>query len=190
MADPPDSLTSLMTRFRNGDHEAAGALVQQLYPQLKKIASARMRIESDGHTWQTTALVNELYLELIKIRALRAAGPNEDERAAFLNLSAHLMRRLLLQYARPLRKRAVRDELPEDLACEGHESLAEIDNLLDRLGQIDPQIRRVVEMRVFEGLTVAEVAQRTGSSERNVARQWAFARTFLAEAFGKQAEPA
>ena len=190
MAHPPDTVASLMTRFRNGDHEAAAALVEQFYPQLKKIASARMRSESDGHTWQTTALVNELYLELIKVRALRAAGPEEDERAAFLNLSAHLMRRLLLRYARPLRKRAVRDDFPEDLACEGHESLAEIDDLLNRLGQIDPQIRRVVEMRVFEGLTVAEVAQRTGSSERSVARHWAFARTFLADAFGTEAGPA
>ncbi len=180
MARAPDTLASLMARFRNGDHEAAGSLVELLYPQLKKLASARMRSESDGHTWQPTALVNELYLELVKIRALRPAGPDEEERDAFLNLSAHLMRRLLLQHARPLRKRVAREDLPGNLAGGSHEALVEIDDLLNRLGEIDPQLRSVVEMRVFEGLTVAEVAQRTGSSERNVARNWAFARDWLA----------
>ncbi len=179
---PPDSetLAPLMARFRTGDHEAAGSLVEILYPQLKKIASARMRSESDGHTWQPTALVNELYLELVKIRSLRAAGPDEEDRAAFLNLAAHMMRRLLAQHARPLRKRTAREELPEDLSDDSHESLVEIDNLLNRLGDIDPQLRRVVEMRVFEGLTSAEIAERTGVSERSIARSWAFARGWLA----------
>jgi len=181
MAQASDSLASLMTRFRSGDHEAAGTLVEALYPQLKKLATSRMRSESSGHTLQPTALVNELYLELIKIRALRAAGPEEEERSAFLNLSAYLMRRLLLQHARPMRKRATREELPADLAIDSHESLVEIDDLLNRLGGIDPQLRLVVEMRVFEGLTVAEVAQRTNSSERSIARCWAFARDWMAE---------
>jgi RNA polymerase sigma factor (TIGR02999 family) len=180
MAQASDSLATLMSRFRNGDHEAVGTLVEVLYPQLKKLASARMRSESSGHTWQPTALVNELYLELVKIRALRAAGPDEEERASFLNLSAHLMRRLLLQHARPLRKRFGREELAQDPAGDSHESLAEIDDLLNRLGEIDPELRAVVEMRVFEGLTVAEVAQRTGCSERKIARSWAFARDWLA----------
>jgi RNA polymerase sigma factor (TIGR02999 family) len=169
-----------MARFRDGDHAAAGNLIEILYPQLKKIASSRMRAESGSHTWQPTALINELYLELVKIRSLRAAGPDEEERAAFLNLSAHLMRRLLLQHARPLRKRAVQEDLPDDIANDSHESLIEIDDLLDRLGGIDPRLRTVVELRVFEGLTVAEVARRTESSERNVARSWAFARDWLA----------
>jgi RNA polymerase sigma factor (TIGR02999 family) len=180
MAQACDTLATLMSRFRSGDHEAAAALVEAFYPQLKKLASARMRSEAPGHTWQPTALINELYLELVKIRALRAAGPDEEERASFLNLSAHLMRRLLLQHARPLRKRFSREELSEDPACASHESLAEIDDLLNRLGDVDPELRAVVEMRVFEGLTVAEVAKRTGLSERKIARCWAFARDWLA----------
>lgn len=180
MAQASDSLASLMARFRNGDHEAAGALIEVLYPELKKLASSRMRSEPSGHTWQPTALINELYLQLVKIRGLRAAGPDEEERTAFLNLSAYLMRRLLLRHARPMSKRVSRGDLPDDLGGDSHESLVQIDDLLNRLGGIDPELRRVVEMRVFEGLTVAEVAQRTNSSERSIARSWAFARDWIA----------
>jgi RNA polymerase sigma factor (TIGR02999 family) len=175
-----ETVAVLMGRFRKGDHEAAGSLVEMLYPQLKKLASTRMRSESNPHTWQPTALVNELYLELVKVRALRASDGDQGERAAFLNLSAHLMRRLLIQHSRPLAKRIAKQQLTDDFSCEGQESLHEIEDLLTRLGRIDSQLRTVVEMRVFEGLTVSEAAQRISCSERTVARFWTFARNWLA----------
>ena len=183
MGMAPDTVPSLMRRFRQGDHGAAGSLVEMLYPQLKKLAAARMRSEANPHTWQPTVLVNELYLELVKLRALHGFATDEEERAAFLRLSAHLMRRLLIQHARPLARRVARQPLA-DFPQDGPESLLQIEDLLYRLAKVDPQLRTVVEMRVFEGLTVSEVADRMGCSERTVARSWTFARNWLAEEMG------
>jgi hypothetical protein len=114
MEQGPESVTILMGRFRQGDRQAAAELVELFYPQLKQIAASRMRGESQPHTWQPTVLVNELYLELVKVRALRAADSGEEERSAFLNLSAYLMKRLLILHARPLARRAGREEFDED----------------------------------------------------------------------------
>ena len=84
-----------MASFRNGDHEAAGRLVEILYPELRRIAAARMRAERPGHTLQPTALVHQVYLELVKVKALRpASSEGADEKAAFLGLAAYLMKRL------------------------------------------------------------------------------------------------
>jgi RNA polymerase sigma factor (TIGR02999 family) len=180
----PDGVTQLMRRFREGDRQAAGDLVEMFYPQLRRIASLRMGKETPGHTWQTTALVNELYLELVRIRALRAGDPDsEAEREAFLKLSSHLMRRLLIHHVRPLAKRTGRGEMPDDVldAAPGQQSLQEIDNALERLAHVNPKLRTVVELRVFEGLTGDETAARMACSAMSVARYWNFARTWLAE---------
>jgi RNA polymerase sigma factor (TIGR02999 family) len=181
MGVAPETVSVLMGRFRSGDREAVGSLVELLYPQLKKLASNRMRSEATPHTWQPTVLVNELYLELVKIRALRSADKGQEERDAFLNLSAHLMRRLLVQHARPLAKRVMKQPIDDEIPQYGHESLLQIEALLTRLARVDPQLRTVVEMRVFEGLTVSEVAEQMACSERTIARCWTFARNWLAE---------
>jgi RNA polymerase sigma factor (TIGR02999 family) len=182
-----DSVAQLMGRFRQGDRHAAGQLVELFYPQLKQIAATKMRRESAPHTWQPTVLINELYLELVKIRALKAADSDEEsEKTAFLKLSAHLMRRLLIHHARPLAKRVEREEFEEGLlnCLDGGESLHQIDNALDRLAAMDPNLRTVVELRVFEGLTGDEAAERMACSPRSVARYWNFARNWLAQEFG------
>src|SRR5438309_7172083 len=103
-----------MSSFRAGDAEAAGRLVEIFYPELRRIAAARMRAERVNHTLQPTAVVHQLYLELVKIKALRpASSGGEDEKAAFLGLAAYLMKQLLIHHARPLSKRAEKTELPE-----------------------------------------------------------------------------
>lgn len=181
MPEDLGTVPALMSRFRSGDREAAGSLMDLLYPQLKRLACAQMRSEGKPHTWQPTVLVNELYLELVKVRALRAANADQEEREAFLSLSAHLMRRLLIQHARPLAKRVRKEQLEDDLGEAGEQSLVEIEQLLQRLEEIDPNLRAVVELRVFEGLTAGEAAQRMGCSERTVARCWTFARNWLAQ---------
>lgn len=184
MGPPTDKVAGLMGRFRDGDRQAAGELFELFYPQLKQIAASRMRFERGSHTWQPTALVNELYLELVKIRALRTPDSSEDDHAAFLKLSAWLMKRLLILHSRPLARRVGREEFVEDAfpSDPAHVSLQELDDLLDRLARIDAQLRTVVELRVFEGLTGDETAKRLGCSPRTEARHWKFARNWLAGA--------
>src|SRR5436190_10114302 len=108
------TVARLMARFRNGDHEAAGRLIELFYPELRRIAAARMRAERPDHTLQPTAVVHQLYLELVKVKALRpASSGGADEKAAFLGLAAYLMKRLLIHHARPLSRRAEKAELPD-----------------------------------------------------------------------------
>jgi RNA polymerase sigma factor (TIGR02999 family) len=173
-----------MADFRNGDHEAAAQLVELFYRELKRIAAARMRSERLDHTLQPTAVVHELYLELVKVKALRPANlDGADEKAAFLGLAAFLMKRLLIHHARPLSRRAEKAELP-DLpgAHPAEHSLLEIDDVLNRLAAINPALRQVVELRVFEGLTREEIAEKMGCGTATVARHWNFARHWLEEA--------
>ena len=174
-----------MASFRNGDHEAAGRLVELFYPELRRIAAVRMRAERPGHTLQPTALVHQLYLELVKVKALRpASSGGADEKAAFLGLAAYLMKRLLIHHARPLSKRAEKAELPDLPGPHSEDSLLEIDDVLSRLAAINPTLRQVVELRVFEGLTREEIARKMGCGTATVARHWRFARNWLEEAFG------
>jgi len=177
-----------MASFREGDHDAAGRLVELFYPELRRIAAARMRAERPNHTLQPTAVVHQLYLELVKIKALRPSGlegaPND--KAAFLGLAAYLMKQLLIHHARPLAKRVVKTELSEmpGPQAASEQSLIEIDDALNRLAAINPALRRVVELRVFEGLTREEIARKMGCGTATVARHWNFARNWLEEAFG------
>src|SRR5215831_10794867 len=175
-----------MASFRNGDHEAAGRLVEIFYPELRRIAAASMRVERADHTLQPTAVVHQLYLELVKIKALRpASSGGAGEKAAFLGLAAYLMKQLLIHHARPLSKRVQKTELP-DLSGPGaatEQSLVEIDDVLNRLAAINPALRRVVELRVFEGLTREEIARKMDCGTATVARHWSFARNWLEEAF-------
>jgi RNA polymerase sigma factor (TIGR02999 family) len=174
-----------MTEFREGSPEAAGKLVELFYPELRRIASGRMLQERANHTWQPTVLVHELYLELTKIQAMPPeARPDDDERGAFFGLAAFLMRRLLVHHARPLPKRITRADIGEamDLPASGEESLQEIEDLLTRLAAVDPVLRRVVEMKAFEGLSREEIAGRLGCSIRTVARHWEFAQAWLRSA--------
>ena len=180
-----DTVARLMTSFRNGDHEAAGRLVELFYPELRRIAAARMRSERPDHTLQPTALVHQLYLELVKVKALRpASSDGADEKAAFLGLAAYLMKRLLIHHARPLSRRAKKTELSDLPGPHSEHSLLEIDDVLNRLAAINPALRQVVELRVFEGLTREEIARKMGCGTATVARHWRFARNWLEEAFG------
>jgi RNA polymerase sigma factor (TIGR02999 family) len=185
-AESERSVNSLMAEFRRGSPEAAGQLVELFYPELRRLASARMLGERLNHTWQPTVLVNELYLELTRIKALPAGSASEDEKNAFFGLAAFLMRRLLVHHARPLPKRVTNVEISgaKELSTPGEQSLREIEDMLSRLGSIDPVLRLVVEMKAFEGLSREEIASRLGCSVRTVARHWEFARHWLRQAIG------
>lgn len=176
-----ETVASLMASFRKGDKLAASQLFELFYPQLRRLAAARMKGERTEHTWQPTALANELYLELVKIKALRPAEVDEDERAAFFGLAAHLMKRLLILHSRPLSRRVEKVSVSESSAdlITPVETAAEIESLLSRLAAIKPAIRTVVEMKVFEGRTVNEIAEEIGCAPITVARYWNFAKNWL-----------
>lgn len=169
-----------MGSLRLGSKEAAGQLVAIFYPELRRMARSRMRNERTPHTWQPTVLVNELYLELLKIKALDAGEPKSD-REAFLGLAAHIMRRMLVHHARPLYRRAEAIDLSEELDLKALRAadLADIEDLLVRLSTIDPQLRTIVEMHVFEGCTIPEIASHLNCASRTVDRRWSFARKWL-----------
>ena len=177
-------IAELMKSLRSGNKEAAGQLVAAFYPELRRMAARRMRSERTPHTWQPTVVVNELYLELLKISAIKT-GEDRPEREAFLGLAAHIMRRLLIHHARPLHRQAEQVELSEDLDLEanGAARIAEVETLLDRLSSIDPQLRTIVEMRVFEGFSIPDIAAQLNSSPRTVDRRWAFASKWLEHQF-------
>jgi RNA polymerase sigma factor (TIGR02999 family) len=173
-------IPELMKSLRSGNKDAAGHLVAAFYPELRRMAARRMRSERAPHTWQPTVLVNELYLELLKVTAIKT-GEDTPDREAFLGLAAHIMRRLLIHHARPLHRHMEQVELSEDLDLEanGAARIAEVEALLDRLSSIDPQLRTIVEMRVFEGFSIPDIAERLNCGARTVDRRWAFASKWL-----------
>jgi len=174
------TISRLMSAFRQGDRQAADELVEIFHPQLRKLANSRMRGEGPGHSWQATLLVNELYLELIKIKALPPPEIDDgDGKAAFFGLAAHLMRRLLIHHSRPLGAKAVKVELDASLAIPGVQGVAEIELALYRLEALRPRLRAIVELKVFEGMTLDEVASRLNCSSATVTRDWNFARHWL-----------
>jgi len=184
-AGAPATIRQLMTDLRSGKPDAADRLIELFYPELRRMAAARMRRERPDHTWQPTVLVNELYLELARVNALPPGGPDaESEKAAFLGLAGFLMKRLLIHHARPLYRRADKTGVSEHLEDPGSgtQNLQNIEDLLDRLARVDPVLRQIVEMKVFEGLSREEMAGRLGCSLRTVARHWEFARHWLQDA--------
>jgi RNA polymerase sigma factor (TIGR02999 family) len=172
-----------MADFRKGDKAAANRLVELLHPELRKLAAAKMKGERTEHTWQPTLLVNELYLALIKIKVLRNQSNGEGEKAAFLGLAGHVMKHLLIDHARPLYRQAEKIQLFEmtDHDSPGIESVQFVEEVLTRLGRVDPNLRSVTEMRVFEGLTGDEIARQLNCSPRTVANLWTFAKRWLAK---------
>ena len=166
---------------RPATETAADQLIHLFYPELRRIAAARMINEDRRHTWQPTALLNELYLELRKVRTLRPVQQDDaDGKAAFIGFAATLMRRLLIHHARPKSNDPVQDDVESiDGKVSSFESLKEMELMLERLGKLDPLLQDVVQLKVFEGLTVPEIAERLGCSVRSVARYWNFARHWL-----------
>jgi RNA polymerase sigma factor (TIGR02999 family) len=179
----PEAVARLMADFRQGDKAAANGLGELLYPELRKLAAAKMKGERAGHTWQPTLLVNELYLALIKIKARGAGGSADHDKAAFLGLAGHVMKHLLIDHARPLYRRAEKIQLLEmpDCVRPGIENAQFVEELLSGLAAINPKLRAVIEMRVFEGLTGDEIAEQLGCSPRTVANLWTFGKRWLAK---------
>jgi RNA polymerase sigma factor (TIGR02999 family) len=174
-------VTDLLTEWSKGDQEALNKLAPLVYDELRRLARRRLRHERPGHTLQTTALVHEAYLKLVDQK-----DANWQNRAQFFAAAAQVMRHILVDYARSRRafKRGggfCRVSLDEAIISseEKGADLLTLNEALDGLAAIDPQQSRVVELRVFGGLTVEETAEVLGISPRTVKREWGMARAWL-----------
>lgn len=182
MSTPVETEVSrLLIEWGRGDQEALDRLMPLVYDELRRLASRHLRRERPDHTLQTTALVHEAYLELVGQQ-----HANWQNRAQFFAIAAQLMRRILVDYARSHQaaKRGgdyIKLSLDEAAALSDEKSadLLALDEALDRLANIDPQQSRVVELRVFGGLSVEETAAALGISPRTVKREWSMARAWL-----------
>ncbi len=156
-------------------------LVTLLYKELRRLAAGCLRRERPNHTLQPTALVNEAYLRLAA-----QSQPEWNDRVRFLAVASHLMREVLIDYART-RNRAKRGgglapiciEDAGQLAAVGEVDLLALDEALDGLERVDSQQRRIVELRYFGGLSIEETAQVLGISPATVKRDWRMARAWL-----------
>lgn len=174
-----------MARFRAGDREAADQLFSLLYPELRRLAAVKMNAEGSQHSWQPSLLVNELYLQVLKVKSLPAPQTaDRSERDHFLQFAAHVMRHLLIDHSRLLSRRTTKIDIAQiEVAGEedGTATLQEIDDLLEKLAAIHPRLRSIVEMKVFEGDSVEEIAKRLQIAPRTVARNWTFCKQWLRE---------
>ncbi len=173
-------IPQLLADWANSDPSARERLVPIVYEELRRLARGYMRGERAGHTLQTTALVNEVYLRLAGIDALQWR-----DRVHFFAMAASLMRRVLVDYARQ-RGRDKRGAgvtitgLTEDAAvAEPAVDVVALDEALGRLAAVDAQQARVVELRFFAGLSVGETAEAIGISSATVKRDWATAKLWL-----------
>ena len=178
-------VTLLLEAVASGNRRAAADLLPIVYDELRKLAAARMAVESPHQTLQPTALVHEAYLRLVG----GVDGACWDHRGHFFAAAAEAMRRILVDQAR--RKAAVRHGgdlvrvgLEPDLAAlpEPREDLLALDEALTRLAIEDPLKAELVQLRYFGGLTLPEAASALGLSERTAGRHWAFARAWLRRA--------
>lgn len=181
-------VTRILEAMDRGDPEAAGQLLPLVYDELRRIAAAKMVREPSGHTLQATALVHEAWLRLGGDRQ-----PQWQKRAHFFGAAAEAMRRILIDRARRRQVRAASGlAAPEEL----HESrielrvpeaeLLSVDEVLDRLAKVDADAARLVKLRYFVGLTMAEAVEALGISLRQGERQWTFAKAWLRDALQRE----
>ncbi len=176
-------------RKRVGERTGSGSgeLAELIFDELRSLAASYLRQERQGHTLQPTALVNEAYLRLLDSSTELPAS-----REGFLRLAAHIMRHVLVDYARARlaekRGSGKRTHLTLDraLAPSGFEivDLLSLDEAMTRLAAEKPRMAEVVELRFFGGMTIPEVAVSIGVSESTVDNDWYVAKAWLARELG------
>ncbi|ARU57826.1 MAG: ECF-type sigma factor [Pseudomonadales bacterium] len=175
-----DSINDLLKKWSEGDEKAKNELVSRLYPELKKAANYQFAKEKFEHTMQATALVNEAYERLVAVEA------NWQGKTHFLNLSAKIMRNILVDFARSKQRQKrggdmVRVTLMESSAHtdEDELDLMALDEALVILEKRDPVCASMIEQRVFAGMTNDQIAEAQSCSVATVERKIQFAKAWL-----------
>jgi RNA polymerase sigma-70 factor, ECF subfamily len=185
-------ITQLLFRWNSGEESCLNELIPLLERELRRIAHRQMRKERDGHTLQTTALINEAYLKLVD-----QSRANWQNKTQFLGVAAGLMRRILVDHARGLcrNKRggaALHLPMDEDFVFSAPKSaaLVALDDALQDLARVDPRKVQVVEMRYFGGLSVEEAAEALHVHPNTVIRDWGLAKAWLKRELAHEARDA
>jgi RNA polymerase sigma factor (TIGR02999 family) len=194
---PPGEVTRLLASWSGGDDDALARMVPIVYEELRRMARRHLQRERDGHTLQGTSLVHEVYLRLAEKRPSQWAS-----RAHFFCWASTMMRHILIDHARSrqaekrgggievLSLDALHEDngtLPGVSACVPDDApdLIAVDQALRKLERLDPQQGRVVELRYFCGLSIAETAEALDVSPATVKREWVTARAWLLRELGR-----
>jgi RNA polymerase sigma factor (TIGR02999 family) len=178
---PEEEITRLLQAWANGQHDALDDLIPLIQGELHRLARRYMKRERPGQTLQTTALVNEAYLRLMRTQDIRWC-----DRVHFFAVAARIMRRILIDVGRVKRDRK-RGTIELQIALDGtailsRERIVEllaIDEALTRLAALSLRQSQVVELRYFAGLSEIEIADLLRVSERTVRHDWSLARAWL-----------
>lgn len=175
------NITKLLIDASRGNEQAFDQLFPLVYNHLKDIARHQLARERTGHTLRKTSLVHEVYLKLIDQTRIEW-----NDRAHFFAIAARAMRQILVDYARKrtAQKRGGKQQHitldEETLDIDSHaEELIELNDLIERLAQLDERKSKVVEMRFFGGMTIREIAELLDVSTRTIDRDWLKARTWI-----------
>jgi RNA polymerase sigma factor (TIGR02999 family) len=179
-------VTRLLVDWGNGDQAALDELLPLVYDELRRLARRYMRRESQDHTLQASALVNEAYLRLVDQKRVKW-----QNRAHFFGVAAQIMRRILVDHARN-RLRAKRGGGAEMVTLADNAAVSTeiveviaLDDALKNLAAIDERKSRIVEMKFFGGLTSEEVAEVLKVTTRTVEREWRRAKAWLHRAISE-----
>jgi RNA polymerase sigma factor (TIGR02999 family) len=182
---PHATITLLIERANAGDNAALDAIFTALYPDLHAVARARLRRNVPLTLLDTTALLHEAYLRLVKLGELKV-----ENRAHFLAYASRTMRSIIVDFARQRlaerRGGGIKElELDTGIAANapsGEDEVVRVHDALEELAHVDARLVRVVEMRYFGGLSEDEIAAALGVTDRTVRRDWEKARLLLAVA--------
>ena len=181
MATDSRALTELLEAWTAGDEGAPERLLPLIYDELRSLARSYFRSERRGHTLQPTALVHEAWVRLVEQPGVRFRG-----RAHFVGLTAHVMRRVLVDYARDKstakrggKARKVTVAEAAALSARRPPDVLALDQALADLARADPQKAAIVELRFFGGLTIDEIAEHLSVSASTVVREWRRAKAWL-----------
>lgn len=179
-------ITQLLDRWKDGDRSVENELATRIYPVLRELARAQLRRNRGVLTLRATEMANEAYARLCKQQ-----GVDWKNRDHFYAIAATVMRRVVVDYLRQRgsEKRgggtlfvAIDDLTPEEMPFQSDAvDWLEVDQAMTELEVADPKCARVVELRLFSGLSIEQIASVCGSSTATVGRQWRFARSWLAE---------
>jgi RNA polymerase sigma-70 factor (ECF subfamily) len=178
-------ISTLLRAWSSGDQSALQGLTPIVYNELRRLAHRQMERERPGHSLQTTALVNEAYMRLVDYRRMQW-----QNRAHFFAVSAQVMRRILVDYARShniKRGQGVQHVTLDEVAVVSVDrtgDLVALDDALNALARVDPRKVQVIEMRFFGGLSVEETAEVLNVSPATVRREWSIAKLWLYRELG------